>query len=74
VKSMANLEITGFEFVDDSLRVRFMSEFVMDETLTFYLDQPGGILRCENKHMSREFVKSVLAKAGDLLILDGIGD
>ncbi len=69
---MAKLEITQFELTQDGLMIRFMSEFVTDEKLLFYID--GGILRCRNKHMSREFVQSVLAKVGELLILDGIED
>ena len=69
---MAKLKITEFKFTSDSLIVRFLSEFVTDGTLRFYMDQ--GILRCENKHMSREFVQSVLVGVGESIILDGIGD
>jgi len=68
---MASLEVTEFKLVDKGIQVRFMSEFVVDETLTFYID--GDFVRCRNKHMSREFVQSVLAKIGERLILDGIG-
>lgn len=68
---MAKLEVTEFKLVDKGIEIHFMSEFVVDDTLTFYID--GGFLRCRNKHMSREFVQSVLAKAGERLILDGIG-
>lgn len=66
------LEISEFKIEKGSLSIRFMSEFVADDTLLFYVD--GGVLRCKNKHMSREFVQSVLARAGELLILDGIGN
>ena len=69
---MAKLEVTEFTFTSDSLIVRFMSKFVVDDTLRFYMDQ--GLVRCENKHMSREFVQSVLVKIGESLILDGMGD
>lgn len=51
---MASLEVTEFKLVKKGIQIRFMNEFIVDETLTFYID--GGFLRCRNKHMSREFV------------------
>ncbi len=67
---MAKIQITQYKLTEGRFVIHFMSEFMTDEILVFYLNQ--GLLRCRNKHMSREFIQAVLAKIGEHLILDGI--